>query len=40
MSGADQGRSSIMWTILRLIYREYCKARLMEMRKYHRAAPG
>lgn len=28
-------RSSIMWTVLSLIYRQYCWARLMEMRKSH-----
>jgi hypothetical protein len=31
----DQQRSSIMWTVLSLIYRQYCWARLMEMRKSH-----
>jgi hypothetical protein len=26
-------RSSMMWTLLSLIYRSYCRARLQEMRK-------
>ena len=28
-------RGSVMWTVLSLIYRQYCWARLMEMRKSH-----
>jgi hypothetical protein len=28
-------RSSIMWTVLSVIYRRYCLARLMEMRRSH-----
>jgi hypothetical protein len=28
-----------MWTLLSLIYREYCRARLMEMRKHHLVTP-
>jgi hypothetical protein len=39
IGGADQTRGSIMWTLLSLIYREYCRARLLEMRKYHLATP-
>jgi hypothetical protein len=27
-----------MWTILSLIYRHYCRARLMEMRRYRLAS--
>jgi len=26
-----------MWTLISLIYREYCRARLVEIRKYHLA---
>jgi len=29
-----------MWTVLSLIYRHCCHARLMEMRKYHLASAG
>jgi hypothetical protein len=29
--------SSIMWAIITLMYRSYCRARLLEMRKYHLA---
>jgi len=35
-----QQRSSIMWTVLSLIYRLSCRARLLEMRKHHLAAAG
>jgi len=28
-------RSSTMWTLLNLIYREYCRASLGDMRKRH-----
>jgi hypothetical protein len=35
-----QQRSSIMWTLLSLIYRLSCRARLLEMRKRHLAAAG
>jgi hypothetical protein len=29
-----------MWTVLSLIYRRYCRARLIEMRKVHLAIPA
>jgi hypothetical protein len=32
---ADQARSSVMSALINLLYREYCRARLMEMRKQH-----
>ncbi len=35
-----QQRSSIMWTVLSLIYRLSCRAHLLEMRKHHLAAAG
>jgi hypothetical protein len=35
---ADQQRGSIMWGFIGSIYRSYCRARLLEMRKYHRGA--
>jgi hypothetical protein len=34
----DQQWGSIMYALLSLIYRAYCKARLAEMRKYHAVA--
>jgi hypothetical protein len=37
---SDQQRSSIMWTVLSVIYRFYCRAHLLEMRKHHLAAGG
>jgi hypothetical protein len=30
---SGQQRGSIMWAILNILYREYCRARLVEMRK-------
>jgi hypothetical protein len=38
--GKDQQRSSVMSTFLTLIYREFCRARLAEMRKQHLATVG
>jgi hypothetical protein len=32
----DQQWSSIMWAIISSVYRSYCLARLLEMRRYHR----
>jgi hypothetical protein len=29
-----------MWAIITLMYRSYCRARLLEMRKYHLANYG
>lgn len=37
---SDQQWSSIMWTILSMIYRLSCHARLMEMRKHRIATAG
>jgi hypothetical protein len=34
----DQQWGSIMYALLSLIYRAYCRARLAEMRKYHAVA--
>jgi len=30
-------RGSIMWTIISFLYRQYCLARLVEMRRYRLA---
>jgi hypothetical protein len=30
-------RGAIMWTLISLLYREYCRARLAEIRKYNAA---
>src|SRR6266516_1354314 len=30
-------RGTVMWALISLFYREYCRARLAEMRKYRRA---
>jgi hypothetical protein len=34
----DQQWSWIMWVLISSIYRSYCRARLLEMRKYHLAS--
>jgi hypothetical protein len=34
-AAAGQTRSSVMSVLINLFYREYCRARLMEMRKHH-----
>jgi hypothetical protein len=31
---SDQQRGSIMWAIFNIMYREYCRARLVEIRKF------
>lgn len=38
--GDDQTRSSIMPTIFHVLYREFCRARLAEMRKQLLLWPG
>jgi hypothetical protein len=30
-------RGSIMWTLISILYRAYCRQRLLEIRKYHLA---
>jgi hypothetical protein len=40
IAATDRQWSLIMWTVLSLIYRHCCHARLMEMRKYHLATAG
>jgi hypothetical protein len=40
VDGADQTWSSIMPTIFDVLYREYCRARLTEMRKQLLLWPG
>jgi hypothetical protein len=34
MVGDDQQWSSIMWALISILYREYCRARLAEMRRF------
>jgi hypothetical protein len=36
--GPKTTRGTAMWAIVSFIYREYCRARLAEMRKYHLAS--
>jgi hypothetical protein len=38
IAATDRQWSLIMWTVLSLIYRHCCHARLMEMRKYYPTA--
>jgi hypothetical protein len=39
-NGVIQQRSSIMMAFFTMLYREYCRARLAEMRKYQLTHPG
>jgi len=34
---AGRTKGSIMWTLISILYRAYCRARLLEMRRYHLA---
>jgi hypothetical protein len=34
---AGRIKGSIMWTLVSMLYRAYCRARLLEIRKYHLA---
>jgi len=37
VQAAGRTKGSIMWTLISILYRAYCRARLLEIRKYHLA---